>query len=63
MKNEHQENGVLSVPLILIVPASNLVVVLSLDWFDGTNRAVVSAQTQGRNYLATRPIATHSRMV
>jgi hypothetical protein len=52
MKNEHQENGALRDPLILMVPASNLVAVLSLDWLDGANRAAVSAQTHGRNYLA-----------
>jgi hypothetical protein len=54
MKNEHQENGVLRGPLILIVPASNLVAVLSLDWLDGTNRAAVTAKKHGRNYLITR---------
>jgi hypothetical protein len=52
MKNEHQEKGALRDPLILIVPASNLVAVLSLDWLDDTNRAPVSAQTHRRNYLA-----------
>jgi hypothetical protein len=55
MKNEQQENGVLRGPLILMVPASNLVAVISLDWLDGANRAAVSAQTHGRNYLANRP--------
>jgi len=54
MKNDHQENGLLRGPLILMVPASNLVAVMSLDWLDGTNRAVVSAQTHGGNYLVTR---------
>jgi len=57
MKNDDQENGVLKGPLILIVPVSNLVAVMSLNWLDGTNRAAVSAQTHGRNYLATRPIS------
>jgi hypothetical protein len=55
MKNDHQENGLLRGPLILIVPASNLVAVLSLDWLDGANRAAVSAEMHGRNYLVTRP--------
>jgi hypothetical protein len=32
MKNEHQENVVLRGPLILMVPASNLVAIMSLDW-------------------------------
>jgi hypothetical protein len=41
MKNEHQENGVLRGPLILIAPASNLVAILSLDWLDGTDQAAV----------------------
>jgi hypothetical protein len=44
MKNEYQENGVLRGPLILFVPASNLVAILSLDWLDGTERAAVSAK-------------------
>jgi len=55
MKNDQQENGLLRGPLIFIVPASNLIAVLSLDWLDGTNRAAVSAETRGWNYLATRP--------
>ena len=55
MKNEHQENGALRGPLILMVPASNLVAVINLDWLDGANQAAVSAQTHGRNYLANRP--------
>jgi hypothetical protein len=38
MKNEHQENVVLRGPLILMVPASNLVAIMSLDWLDGTNQ-------------------------
>jgi hypothetical protein len=45
MKNEHQENGALSGPLILMVPASNLEAVMTLDWLDRTNQAAVSAQT------------------
>jgi hypothetical protein len=52
MKNENQENGVLRGPLILFVPASNLVAILSLDWLDGTERAAVSAKTHGWNYMA-----------
>jgi hypothetical protein len=52
MKKEHQKNGALRGPLILMVPASNLVAVMSLDWLDGANQAAVSAQTHGRNYLA-----------
>jgi len=52
MKNEYQENGVLRGPLILFVPASNLVAILSLDWLDGTERAAVSAKTHGWNYMA-----------
>jgi hypothetical protein len=55
MKNEHQENGVRRGPLILMVPASNLVAVLSFDWPDGTNQAAVFAQMHGRNYLANPP--------
>ena len=52
MKNDHQENGLLRGPLIFMVPASNLIAVLSLDWLDGNNQAPVSAKTHGRNYLA-----------
>jgi hypothetical protein len=51
MKNEHQENGALRGPLILMVPASNLVAVLSLDWLDGTNRAAGSTRMEvGRRH-------------
>jgi hypothetical protein len=55
MKNEHQQNGAPRSPLILMVPASNLVAVMSLGWLDGTNQAAVSAKTHGRNYLANPP--------
>jgi hypothetical protein len=55
MKNEHQENGVRRGPLILMVPASNLVAVLNLDWLDGTNQAAVFTKMHGRNYLANPP--------
>ena len=48
MKNEHQENGVRD-PLILIVPGSNLVAVMSLGWFDGTDRGAVSAKNHSRS--------------
>ena len=51
MKNDHQENGLLRGPLILMVPASNFVAVISSDWFDETDRAAVSAKTRGWNYL------------
>jgi hypothetical protein len=47
MKNEHQENGVLRGPLILMVPASNLVAVMSLDWLGRFNRAALSTKTHG----------------
>ena len=55
MKNEREENGVPRGPLILLAPASNLVAILSLNWCDGGNRAVVSAEAQGWNYPANRP--------
>ena len=55
MKNEHREDGLLRGPLILTQPASNFVAVMSLDWLDGTNQAAVSAETHGRNYLASPP--------
>ena len=52
MNNKHQENGALTGPLIFTLPASSFVVILSLDWLDGTVRAAVSAKTHSRNYLA-----------
>jgi hypothetical protein len=36
MNNNHQENGALTGPLIFSQPASSFVVILSLDWLDGT---------------------------
>jgi hypothetical protein len=54
MKNDHQENGVPRGPLILMVPASNLVAVMSLDWLDGANQAAVSAEMHVGIYLVTR---------
>jgi hypothetical protein len=54
MKNEHQENGAPRGPLILLVPASNFVAVMNLDWLDGTNRAAGSATMEvGRRHLKT----------
>jgi hypothetical protein len=38
MKNDDQENGVLTGPLILIVPASNLVAIMSLNWLDAPTK-------------------------
>jgi hypothetical protein len=38
MNNQHQENGALRGPLIFTLPASSFVVILSLDWLDGTGR-------------------------
>ena len=49
MKNEHQENGLLRGPLILIAPASNLVAILSLDRLDATDQAAV--YTNGQKQL------------
>jgi hypothetical protein len=46
MKNEHQENGLLRGPLILIAPASNLVAILSLDRLDATDQAAVYTNGQ-----------------
>lgn len=54
MKNEREENEVLRRPLILLAPASNLVAILSLNWSDDGNRAVVSAEAQTWNYPADR---------
>jgi hypothetical protein len=34
MKNEREENEVLGGPLILLAPASNLVAILTLNWWD-----------------------------
>jgi hypothetical protein len=55
MKNEREENEVLRGPLILLAPASNLVAILSLNWWDGGNRTVVSAEAQSWDYPANRP--------
>lgn len=55
MKNEREENEVLRGPLILLAPASNLVAILSLNWCEGGNRAVVSAKPQSWDYPANRP--------
>ncbi len=41
MNNKHQENGALTGPLIFTLPASSFVVILSFNWLDGTDRAVV----------------------
>jgi hypothetical protein len=54
MKNEHQENVVPRGPLILMVPASNLVAIMSLDWLDGTNPEALSAKRRSWNDLANR---------
>jgi hypothetical protein len=54
MNNKHRENGAVTGPLIFTLPASSFIVVLSLNWFDGTDQAAVSAKTHGWNYLATR---------
>jgi hypothetical protein len=51
MNNKHQENGVLSGPLIFTVPASNFVAILRLDWLDRTDRAAVLAKTHGWRLL------------
>jgi hypothetical protein len=48
MKNEHQENAVPRGPLILMIPASNLVAILSLDWLDGAKREAVAVETYSR---------------
>jgi hypothetical protein len=54
MNNKHRENRAVTRPLIFTPPASSFVVVLSLNWLDGTDQAAVSPKTQGWNYLATR---------
>jgi hypothetical protein len=61
MNNEQQENGALRGALILLVPASNLVAVMSLDWLDDTNRAALSTKTHGWNYLANPMRSEFSR--
>ena len=38
------------------LPASSFVVILSLDWLEGDDRAAVSAKTHGWNYLAYAPL-------
>ena len=62
MKNDYQENGLLRGPLILMVPASNLVAVTSLHWLHSTNRAAVSAQrTVGTIWQIRRELRKTSR--
>jgi hypothetical protein len=56
MQNEYQENGVLRGPLILIVPASNLVAVMSLDWLDGTNQLFPRERTVGTTWQIGREL-------
>jgi hypothetical protein len=56
MNNKHQENGSLTGPLIFTLPASCFVVIPSLDWLEGDDRAAVSAKTHGGNYPASAPL-------
>jgi hypothetical protein len=58
MNNKHQENGALTGPLIFTLPASSFVVVLSFDWLEGTDRAVVAPKKRDWNYLTIRPRTT-----
>jgi hypothetical protein len=44
MNDKHQENGTLSVPLILTLPASNFVAILRPDWLNGTDQTAYSRQ-------------------
>jgi hypothetical protein len=44
MNNEYRENGAMRGPLIFTLPASGFVVILRLDWLEGTARAAVSAK-------------------
>jgi hypothetical protein len=55
MNDEYNKNGTLTGPLIFTLPTSSFVVVLSLNWLDGTDRAVASAKTHGSDYLVTGP--------
>jgi hypothetical protein len=55
MNDEYNKNGTLTGPLIFTLPTSSFIVVLSLNWLDGTGRAVASAKTHGSDYLATGP--------
>jgi hypothetical protein len=45
MNNKHQENGVLTGPLIFTVPAYGFVMALYIDWLGRSNRAAFSAKT------------------
>jgi hypothetical protein len=44
MNDKHQENGTLSGPLILTLPASNFVAILRPDWLNGTDQTTCSRQ-------------------
>jgi hypothetical protein len=45
MNNKHQENGVLTGPLIFTVPAYGFVMALYIDWLGRSNRVAFSAKT------------------
>jgi hypothetical protein len=47
MNGKHQENGTLSGPLILALPASNFVAILRPEWLDGTDQTAVPAKAHG----------------
>jgi hypothetical protein len=44
MNSKHQENGALSVPLILTLPASNSVAILRPAWLKGSNQTAGPAK-------------------
>jgi hypothetical protein len=48
MKDEYNKNGILTGPLIFTLPTSSFLVVLSLNWIDGTDRPVASAKRTTR---------------
>jgi hypothetical protein len=55
MNDEYNKNKTLTGPLIFTLPTSSFIVVLSLNWLDGTGRSIASAKTHGSDYLATGP--------
>jgi hypothetical protein len=48
MNDEYSKNGRLTGPLIFTLPTSSFIVVLSLNWIDGTERPVASAKRTAR---------------
>jgi hypothetical protein len=68
-KGKHQENGALSVPLILTLPASNSVAILRPDWLKGSNQTagpaklLVFGQSIPSGCITERAVKLNSKFV